>query len=79
MLLVAPGLTTSNKRLLVTKGIATRSKDATSSLMCASLVKQEIDLFWVVSRNQCVASGFVFCVFMTISRGITALAQLQFP
>ena len=31
-LLVAPGLTTSNKKLLETKGIATRSKDATSSL-----------------------------------------------
>ena len=27
---VAPGLTTSNKKLLVTKGIATSSKDATS-------------------------------------------------
>ena len=27
----APGLTTSNKELLVTKAIATRSKDATSS------------------------------------------------
>ena len=28
-LLVAPGLTTSNKKLLVTKGIATSSKNAT--------------------------------------------------
>ena len=31
MLLVAPGLTNRNKKLLVAKGIATRSKDATSS------------------------------------------------
>ena len=31
MLLVAPGLTTSNKKLLVSKGIATRSKDARST------------------------------------------------
>ena len=30
-LLVAPGLTTRSKKLLVTKGIATSSKDATSS------------------------------------------------
>ena len=30
-LLVAPGIATSNKKLLGTKGIATRSKDATSS------------------------------------------------
>ena len=30
MLLVAPGITTRNKKLLGTKGIATRSKDATS-------------------------------------------------
>ena len=28
-LLGAPGIATSNKKLLVTKGIATRSKDAT--------------------------------------------------
>ena len=28
--LVAPGLTTRNKKLLETKGIATRSKDATN-------------------------------------------------
>ena len=29
MLLGAPGITSSNKKLLVAKGIATRSKDAT--------------------------------------------------
>ena len=31
-LLVAPGLKTRNKKLLVTKGIVTRSKDTTSKL-----------------------------------------------
>ena len=30
MLLVAPGLTTSNKKLLGAKGISTRRKEATS-------------------------------------------------
>ena len=34
-MLVAPGLTTRNKKLLVTKGIATRCKDATRTLLGA--------------------------------------------
>ena len=34
-LLVAPGLTTSNKKLLVTKGITTRSKDNTRGAPCS--------------------------------------------
>ena len=32
-LLVAPGLTTRNKKLLVSKGIATRSQDATTFII----------------------------------------------
>ena len=37
MLLVAPGITTGNKKLLGTKGIATRSKDATNGALLALL------------------------------------------
>ena len=39
-LLGAPGLTTSNKKLLGAKGIATRSKDATMNKQCWLVLRQ---------------------------------------
>ena len=48
MLLVAPGITTSSKKLLVTKGIATRSKDAFAT--CAGGLE---DLGYTIDYRKC--------------------------